>query len=95
MENHGKTIGTCYFNPENMVISWDLELMKIDSPVDSFPRSTRNGESFLIFSLTYNLLKTSELLAVGLMNGDFLRTQVSLLKLNQLMTEDDVRFFPL
>ena len=26
-ENHGKTIGTCYFNPENMVISWDLELI--------------------------------------------------------------------
>ena len=24
-ENHGKSIGTCYFNPENMVISWDLE----------------------------------------------------------------------
>ena len=44
MENHGKTIGTCYFNPENMVISWDLELMKIDSQADSFPRSTRNGE---------------------------------------------------
>ena len=56
MENHGKPIGTCYFNPENMVISWDLELMKIDSQADSFPRSTRNGE-YRFFSLTYKLAK--------------------------------------